>query len=115
MLSPTKLDACTYAKACLLVVLQLMCCMQVLANSEDPASVLPREKRDAMITSPADFFGFRIGSRHLRHEQVCDYMKLLASETESYTASDLTLLLERVIHVTISRESYTLKDEDVCV
>ncbi|MGI9460625.1 MAG: hypothetical protein ACR2NF_11545, partial [Pirellulales bacterium] len=82
MHSPLKPDVGTVAKACLLVVFQVTCCMQVLANSEDPASVLPRDKRDVMITSPAEFFGFRMGSRHLRHQQVCDYMKLLASESD---------------------------------
>ena len=82
MHSPLKPDVGFFAKSCLLGVFQLACCMQVLANSEDPASVLPRDKRDATITSPAEFFGFRMGSRHLRHEQVCDYMKLLASESD---------------------------------
>ncbi|MDB4654450.1 M14 family zinc carboxypeptidase, partial [Rubripirellula sp.] len=82
MHSRLKLGVGTFAKAYLFAVLQVTCCMQVLANSEDPASVLPRDKRDARITSPADFFGFRMGSRHLRHEQVCDYMKLLASESD---------------------------------
>lgn len=82
MHSVLKLDVGIFPKASLLVLFQLTCCIQVFANSDDPASALPREKRDAMITSPAEFFGFRIGSRHLRHQQVCDYMKLLASESE---------------------------------
>ena len=82
MNSQLKLDVGSFEKFCLLVVFQLTCCVQLFANSGDPASVLPRDKREARITSPAEFFGFRIGTRHLRHEQVCNYMQRLASESD---------------------------------
>ena len=41
-------------------------------------------------------------------------MKFMASEkTDSYTASDLTLLLERVVHVTTSKKKKRIEEEDV--
>lgn len=43
----------------------------------DPRSVLPEVERSSAIQEPADYFGFLIGERHLRHDQViayCDYL-----------------------------------------
>ena len=37
---------------------------------------------DESITSPRDFFGFEIGHRHLRHDQVVAYLRQLASESD---------------------------------
>lgn len=51
-------------------------------ETDDPASVLPRHQRLESITKPAAFFGFQIGSRHLRHDQISDYMKQLAAESD---------------------------------
>lgn len=48
------------------------------AMAGDPAEVLPQDSRVAGIQSPAEFFGFEIGSRHLRHAQVADYWRYLA-------------------------------------
>ena len=49
---------------------------------EDPNSVLPDHPRNEKIEAPASFFGFEIGSRHLRHAQVVDYWRYLASVSE---------------------------------
>lgn len=47
-------------------------------RAEDPATVLPDIPRDPAIQSPAAFFGFPIGSRHLRHDQITAYFQYLA-------------------------------------
>ncbi len=44
---------------------------------EDPAKTLPELPRMEGIQSPAEFFGFPIGSRHLRHDQVVAYFAYL--------------------------------------
>ncbi|MFK7737848.1 MAG: M14 family zinc carboxypeptidase [Pirellulaceae bacterium] len=51
----------------------------VEARAEDPAEVLPSHARLADVMTPADFFGFAIGSRHLRHDQVVDYLEYLST------------------------------------
>lgn len=51
------------------------------AECGDPAAVLPDDARLENVKSPAEFFGFEIGSRHLRHAQVADYWRYLASES----------------------------------
>jgi hypothetical protein len=48
----------------------------------DPAAVLPDDERIADLKSPADFFGFPIGSRHLRHDQVHAYFQYLAEHSD---------------------------------
>lgn len=62
--------------------------VSVTAIGADPSSVLPREKRDLSITTPEEFFGFKIGSRHLRHDQLCDYMIQLARESNRVTIEE---------------------------
>lgn len=49
----------------------------VRGRAEDPTEVLPAHARDPSIQSPAKFFGFEVGSRHLRHDQVVDYLRYL--------------------------------------
>ena len=56
-----------------------------IAWSANPASVLPRDKRDTAITTPEEFFGFQVGSRHLRHDQLTAYMTNLAEESDRVT------------------------------
>lgn len=48
----------------------------------DPAEVLPDDQRIADLKSPEDFFGFAVGSRHLRHDQVHAYMRYLADHSD---------------------------------
>ncbi len=40
------------------------------------------EKWDDSITTPKQFFGFDVGRRHLRHDQVANYLKKIATETD---------------------------------
>ncbi len=56
-----------------------------IVSAGDPAKVLPVDPRDESILSPADFFGFAIGSRHLRHDQVVAYWKYLAEASDRVT------------------------------
>jgi hypothetical protein len=48
------------------------------AAAEDPLTVLPQVERNPEIQTPAEYFGFAIGDRHLRHDQVVAYCKYLA-------------------------------------
>jgi len=47
----------------------------------DPMDVLPADPREALLQSPADYFGFSIGSRHLRHDQVVGYLRYLSDSS----------------------------------
>lgn len=51
----------------------------------NPAEVLPGHQRDPKIPTPESFFGFPLGSRHLRHDQVIDYLEALAASSERLT------------------------------
>ncbi|MFN3189551.1 MAG: M14 family zinc carboxypeptidase [Aureliella sp.] len=51
-------------------------------HAEDPCDVLPADERAVDILSPGDFFGFAVGSRHLRHDQVIAYWRYLASSSD---------------------------------
>ena len=57
-----------------------------LAIGGDPMAVLPDDPRVEEIKSPADFFGFEIGSRHLRHDQVHAYFRYLSEESDRVAA-----------------------------
>jgi hypothetical protein len=48
----------------------------------DPQSVLPADRREASIQTPEEFFGFPLGSRHLRHDQVVAYLRYLAQVSD---------------------------------
>ncbi len=65
-----------------LVVLTFLLRCSALAIAGDPAAVLPQEPRTASVQSPQEFFGFAIGSRHLRHDQVTAYWNYLAETSE---------------------------------
>jgi hypothetical protein len=58
----------------------------MLCVAGDPLLVLPKDERIADIQSPAEFFGFEIGSRHLRHDQVHDYFRYLADRSDRVSA-----------------------------
>lgn len=51
------------------------------AAGEDPRQVLPDDRRLADVESPEEFFGFAIGSRHLRHDQIVAYFHHLADHS----------------------------------
>ena len=68
---------------CLLVL--CLACHSISAFAGDPQAVLPMDERDAAIQSPEQFFGFPIGSRHLRHDQVTAYWKYLAESSDRVT------------------------------
>ncbi|MEO1526975.1 MAG: M14 family metallopeptidase [Planctomycetota bacterium] len=51
-------------------------------RAASPLSVLPEEERLESIQNPDDFFGFSLGSRHLRHDQVVQYMRYLAEASD---------------------------------
>jgi hypothetical protein len=53
----------------------------------DPLDVLPADPRQSDLKSPAEFFGFPIGSRHLRHDQVVDYLQYLSDHSPRATWS----------------------------
>jgi hypothetical protein len=50
-------------------------------NAEDPKTVLPDVQRTEAIQEPAEYFGFPIGERHLRHDQVVAYCHYLAESS----------------------------------
>lgn len=65
----------------------LACCAVVslfvgTSKAESPLDVLPKVERIAEIKTPEQFYGFAIGSRHLRHDQVVDYLQYLATESD---------------------------------
>jgi hypothetical protein len=51
-------------------------------HGESPQRVLPTDERLETVQHPDQFFGFAIGSRHLRHDQVVDYMRYLADTSD---------------------------------
>ncbi len=65
----------------------LACCAAVsllVAPSwaESPLDVLPKVDRIADIKTPEQYYGFAIGSRHLRHDQVVNYLQYLADQSD---------------------------------
>ena len=59
---------------------------QSTGQQKRPTAFWPRgEKWDKSITTPQQFFGFDVGRRHLRHDQVANYLKKLATETDRIT------------------------------
>ena len=52
----------------------------------DPQLVLPDDHRIENVQSPAQYFGFEIGSRHLRHDQVHAYFQYLAEHCDRAVA-----------------------------
>ena len=64
----------------ILTVLPAMLNWPCLAG--DPLLVLPDDKRMENVQSPAEYFGFEIGSRHLRHDQVHSYFQYLAEQCD---------------------------------
>jgi hypothetical protein len=50
--------------------------------ADDPAAVLPEIPRDETIQTPAQYFGFPIGSRHLRHDQLTSYFRYLDQQSD---------------------------------
>ncbi|MEM1070627.1 MAG: M14 family zinc carboxypeptidase, partial [Planctomycetota bacterium] len=71
-------------------LLTMVCCLLTSllvtpSAASDPASVLPKHERDDSVTTPEASLGFKIGSRHLRHDQLCDYMEQLAAESDRVT------------------------------
>ena len=52
----------------------------------DPTLVLPHDQRIENVQSPAEYFGFEIGSRHLRHDQVHAYFQYLAEHCDRAVA-----------------------------
>ncbi|MEM8735178.1 MAG: hypothetical protein AAGG44_13190, partial [Planctomycetota bacterium] len=62
--------------------------LPAVTRGEDPADVLPADERVGDVLSPSEYYGFAIGSRHLRHDQIVAYWNYLA------TASDRVELIE---------------------
>jgi hypothetical protein len=56
--------------------------LSLFAESAVPDTILPAGEYDDRIKSPADFFGFKMGDRHLRHYQLVDYFEYLDQVTE---------------------------------
>lgn len=65
----------------LVVVLMLRVLGDASLAAEDPTLVLPADSRDKRLQSPEQFFGFPIGSRHLRHDQLVAYFRYLAQQS----------------------------------
>lgn len=68
----------------------LVPCMLVLGGristlASDPLADLPADPRIEAVQSPEAFFGFAIGSRHLRHDQVVAYFRHLAEASDRVT------------------------------
>lgn len=85
MSPPLRKNGSVSATILLLIICCLLTDLAAFSQSLDPESVLPRHKRRASITAPSEFFGFPVGSRHLRHDQIVSYMKQLASQSERVT------------------------------
>jgi hypothetical protein len=51
------------------------------SQQPDLMKLIPEMKRDENISSPEQFFGFAAGSRHLRHDQVTAYLRMLAEKS----------------------------------
>jgi hypothetical protein len=73
---------------------------------------------DSRIPTPRDFFGFQIGERHLRHDQLVDYLEMVATlservSVEEYARSyeDRPLLLLTVTAEENHREIDAIKEQ----
>lgn len=51
-------------------------------KASDPWQVVPEGPRITSLQTPEAFFGFPIGSRHLRHDQVVAYWRYLAQQSD---------------------------------
>ena len=76
MLAFTRVANLLPSIAALLLIVSLV---PARGRAEDPTEVLPDDARDPSLQSPAKFFGFEVGSRHLRHDQVVAYLRYLES------------------------------------
>ncbi len=65
---------------CTLILMSIVLARPSLAG--DPLLVLPDDQRIENVQSPAEYFGFAIGSRHLRHDQVHAYFQYLAEHCD---------------------------------
>lgn len=54
----------------------------IVAIQADPLPLLPKQARVEGLLSPAEFFRFPVGDRHLRHHEVVDYFEYLADESD---------------------------------
>lgn len=61
-------------------LLTFFCAFPMAGQAAD--DVLPDDQRVPGLKSPAEFLGFEIGSRHLRHDQVWGYFQYLAAASE---------------------------------
>ncbi|MEL6107916.1 MAG: M14 family zinc carboxypeptidase [Planctomycetota bacterium] len=55
---------------------------ETTCHADSLLSVLPDDDRLDTVKNPDEFFGFAIGSRHLRHDQVVAYMRYLAEASD---------------------------------
>lgn len=65
-----------------LAFLVIVAAVRPPAHAEDPKAVLPNDPRVEGLASPEQFFGFAIGSRHLRHDQLVSYLGYLADHSD---------------------------------
>ncbi len=68
------------------MILAVLTGFVVPCRAGDPRMVLPDDVRVEDVKSPADFFGFEIGSRHLRHDQVHAYLLYLSEHNDRASA-----------------------------
>lgn len=65
-----------------LAALELSISIAAGAPTKKLVPLLPTHQRNGVLKSPAEFFGFEPGDRHLRHDQVVSYFEYLASESD---------------------------------
>jgi hypothetical protein len=72
---------------CLLAV--TLALQVVPAFAVEPSEILPKNIAfDPAIPTPAKFFGFEVGERHLYHHQVVDYLKKLDAVSDRVTLQE---------------------------
>ncbi|MBI2481630.1 MAG: hypothetical protein HYV60_24185, partial [Planctomycetia bacterium] len=70
---------------CVFVPCVLVLAGRLSTRASDPVADLPDDSRIEAVQSPEAFFGFAIGSRHLRHDQVVAYFRHLAEASDRVT------------------------------
>lgn len=66
-----------------LILLGLLLNNTAMTMGQTRDSLLPKDGDfDGSIQSPREYFGFEIGSRHLRHDQLVDYFQNLAQQSD---------------------------------
>ena len=113
--------ASSLAFGCLFLALALFLALPAFAESPDLAYYLPTAESanattyDPDVPAPADVFGFQPGEWHVRHDQLVDYLEVLAQASDRVTLTETGRTHEgrRLVVLTITSKANHDRLEDI--